>query len=186
MTGTRRSWLRWDVTGVGRLAPLGHTMRAMPSDSGVTTIRCDQCGKTNRVPVAADGKPRCGNCKAPLPWLVDAGDDSFADVVDRAHVPVLVDLWAPWCGPCRMVSPALEQIAHELAGRIKLVKVNVDMAPAIARRFEAQSIPMLIMMSGGQVLARRVGAAPADQLRTWVTELLPDQRPEAGTTSPSR
>jgi thioredoxin 2 len=161
-------------------------MRAMPSDSGVTTIRCDQCGKANRVPVAADGKPRCGNCKAALPWLVDAGDDSFADVVDRAHVPVLVDLWAPWCGPCRMVSPALEQIAHELAGRIKLVKVNVDTAPAIARRFEAQSIPMLIMMSDGQVLARRVGAAPADQLRTWVAELLPDKRPETGPTSPSR
>ena len=161
-------------------------MMAMASDSGVSTIRCDTCGKTNRVPVAASGKPRCGNCKAPLPWLVDADDDSFADIVDRAHVPVLVDLWAPWCGPCRMVSPALEQIAHELAGRIKLVKVNVDTAPAIARRFEAQSIPMLIMMSDAQVLGRRVGAAPADQLRTWVAELLPDNGPETATTSPSR
>jgi thioredoxin 2 len=147
-------------------------MMVMPSDSGVTTIRCDQCGKTNRVPVAADGKPRCGNCKALLPWLVDADDDSFAAIVDRAHVPVLLDLWAPWCGPCRMVSPALEQIAHDLAGRIKLVKVNVDTAPAIARRFEAQSIPMLILMSDGQVVARRVGAAPAAQLRTWVDQTL--------------
>jgi thioredoxin 2 len=147
-------------------------MMAMPSDSGVTTIRCDQCGKTNRVPVAADGKPRCGNCKASLPWLVDAGDDSFAAIVDRAHVPVLLDLWAPWCGPCRMVSPALEQIAHDLAGRIKLVKVNVDTAPAIARRFEARSIPMLILMNDGQVVAQRVGAAPAAQLRTWVDQSL--------------
>jgi thioredoxin 2 len=151
-------------------------MMAMSSDSGVTTIRCDQCGKTNRVPVAADGKPRCGHCKASLPWLVDAGDDSFAAIVDRAHVPVLLDLWAPWCGPCRMVSPALEQIAHDLAGRIKLVKVNVDTAPAIARRFEAQSIPMLILMSDGQVVARRVGAAPAAQLRTWVDQSLSANR----------
>lgn len=160
--------------------PNRRTMLAMASDSGVTTIRCDQCGRSNRVPVAADGKPRCGNCKAPLPWLVDADDDSFEDIVDRAHVPVLVDLWAPWCGPCRMVSPALEEIAHELAGRIKLVKVNVDTAPAIARRFEAQSIPTLIMMSDAQVLGRRVGAAPADQLRTWVAELLPDHGPGRG------
>jgi thioredoxin 2 len=161
-------------------------MMAMPSEPAATTIRCHQCGKTNRVPMVADGKPRCGNCKAPLPWLVDADDDSFADVVDRARVPVLVDLWAPWCGPCQMVSPALEQIAHELAGRIKLVKVNVDTAPAIARRFEAQSIPMLIVMSDGQVVGRRVGAAPADQLRTWVAELVPDSGPETGTTPPSR
>jgi thioredoxin 2 len=151
-------------------------MMAMPLDSGVTTIRCDQCAKTNRVPVAADGKPRCGNCKASLPWLVDAGDESFAAIVDRSHVPVLLDLWAPWCGPCRMVSPALEQIAHDLAGRIKLVKVNVDTAPAIARRFEAQSIPMLILMSDGQVVARRVGAAPAEQLRTWVDQSLSASR----------
>jgi thioredoxin 2 len=161
-------------------------MMPMPSDSGVATIRCDQCGKANRVPVAADGKPRCGNCKAPLPWLVDAGDDSFAEVVDRARIPVLVDLWAPWCGPCRTVSPALEQIAHELAGRLKLVKVNVDTAPAIAQRFEARSIPMLIMMSDGHVMAQRVGAAPADQLRTWVHGLLVDGTPDASTKPPSR
>jgi thioredoxin 2 len=161
-------------------------MKAMASDPGVTTIRCDQCGKTNRVPVAADGKPRCGNCKAPLPWLVDADDDSFAALVDRAHIPVLVDLWAPWCGPCRMVSPALEQIAHEMAGRIKLVKVNVDSAPAIARRFDARSIPMLILMSDGQVVERRVGAAPADQLRTWVAQALPDTGPATDATAPDR
>jgi thioredoxin 2 len=150
-------------------------MVTMPARSEVTTIRCDHCGTTNRVPLAAEGKPRCAKCKSPLPWMVDADDASFADIVDRAHIPVLVDLWAPWCGPCRMVSPALEQIAHDLAGQLKLVKVNVDMAPAIAQRFEARSIPLLLIMSDGHVVTRQVGAAPADQLRAWVNEALEDR-----------
>ena len=89
-----------------------------------TTVTCPHCGRANRIPVAAQGRPRCGHCKQSLPWIVDAGDADFADVADNAAQPVLVDLWATWCGPCRMVSPALEQVARDLAGRIKLVKVD--------------------------------------------------------------
>src|ERR687884_1975203 len=96
-------------------------------------IECPQCGKKNRVPAAANGIPRCGNCHRPLPWIAEAGDDTFAEVVEQAKLPVVVDLWATWCGPCRMVSPALEQLATERAGRIKLVKVDIDAAPVIAR-----------------------------------------------------
>lgn len=133
-------------------------------------IQCAHCGKKNRVPAAADGTPRCGNCHDTLPWVADASDGSFADVVERAGLPVLVDFWAPWCGPCRTVSPALEQIATELAGRIKLVKVNVDNSPALQRRFGIQSIPTLMVFRQGKVAASQVGAAPADRLRSWVNK----------------
>jgi thioredoxin 2 len=89
----------------------------MPGD----IVSCPHCGRRNRVPAAAAGTPRCGNCHQPLPWIVDAADDTFGEIADAASVPVLVDLWAPWCGPCRMVSPALEQLAAENAGQLKLV-----------------------------------------------------------------
>jgi thioredoxin 2 len=131
-------------------------------------VVCEKCGKKNRVPAAAQGTPRCGNCKAPLPWVAVAGEGDFADVVDTASLPVVLDLWAPWCGPCRMVTPALENLAREHAGRIKLVKVNVDEAPGIARRFEAQGIPTLVVLDHGAVVARQVGAAPEHALRAWL------------------
>ena len=135
-------------------------------------VRCPKCGKQNRVPAAATGTPRCGNCKAPLPWVVDAGDDSFPIVADESSLPVLVDIWAPWCGPCRAVSPVLEQLATDMAGRIKLVKVNADVAPQVSRRFEAQAIPTLVLLDQGRVVARQIGAAPADALRRWLEQAL--------------
>jgi thioredoxin 2 len=135
-------------------------------------ITCPNCGRRNRVPAAAAGTPRCGNCHQPLPWIVDAGDDNFAEVAERASVPALIDLWAPWCGPCRMVSPALEQLATEMAGRLKLVKVNVDESPKLQQRFGVQAIPTLLVLRGGAVAARQTGAAPAAALRTWLEQAL--------------
>jgi thioredoxin 2 len=135
-------------------------------------IRCPNCGRRNRVPAAAAGTPRCGNCHRPLPWIVDAGDDTFAELAERAKVPVVVDLWAPWCGPCRMVSPVLSELAAELAGRIKLVKVNVDESPQLQRRFGVQSIPTLLILRNGTEIARQVGAPPAASLRAWVNNAL--------------
>jgi thioredoxin 2 len=135
-------------------------------------VKCPNCGRRNRVPAAAAGTPRCGNCHKPLPWIVDAGDDDFAEVAERASVPALIDLWAPWCGPCRMVSPALEQLATEMAGRLKLVKVNVDESPKLQQRFGVQAIPTLLVLRGGTVAARQTGAAPAAALRTWLEHAL--------------
>jgi thioredoxin 2 len=135
-------------------------------------VTCPHCGKRNRVPAAADGKPRCANCHQWLPWIAASGDRDFAHVVEKAPVPVLVDLWATWCGPCRMVSPALEQLATERAGRLKLVKVDVDKAPETSQRFTVRAVPTLLLMHHGQVLARQSGAAPVAALRNWVDESL--------------
>ena len=136
-------------------------------------VTCLNCGTKNRVPAAADGAPRCGNCQKALPWVVDTSDGDFTAVADRSTIPVLVDVWAPWCGPCRMVSPALEQLATELAGKLKLVKVNADEAPEVSRRFEVQAIPTLVLMHHGEVVVKQVGAAPAAVLRSWLMEHLP-------------
>jgi thioredoxin 2 len=133
-----------------------------------TITACPSCGRRNRVPRSASGTPRCAGCKHALPWVVEAGDEDFAEVADQARVPVLVDLWAPWCGPCRMVSPALERLATEMAGRLKLVKVNVDESPRLARRFGAQSIPTLVLSVQGREVERQIGAAPPPQLRAWL------------------
>jgi thioredoxin 2 len=135
-------------------------------------IQCQHCGKKNRVPAVASGIPRCGNCRQPLPWIAEAGDDSFAEVVEQSTLPVVVDLWATWCGPCRMVSPALERVAQELAGKMKLVKVDVDQSPKLAERFTVQAVPTLMVVRGGNVIARQAGAAPAAALRKWVEETL--------------
>jgi len=139
---------------------------------GSGIVVCPHCGKKNRLPAAANGFPRCGNCHQPLPWAVDAGDDDFTDIAEHADVLVLVDMWAPWCGPCRQVSPALEQIARDLAGKIKLVKVDVDAVPKLSERFSVQAVPTLMLLRNGQVVARQAGAAPARVLREWVDGVL--------------
>ncbi|MBP2328724.1 thioredoxin 2 [Kibdelosporangium banguiense] len=131
-------------------------------------VECDHCGRKNKVPAAAPGYPKCGNCESALPWVVDAGDADFAEVAEQASIFVLVDLWAPWCGPCRTVSPALEQLAKDRAGRLKLVKVNVDTAPGLSQRFDVLAVPTLLLLQRGEVIARQAGAAPAGALREWV------------------
>jgi thioredoxin 2 len=100
--------------------------------------------------------------------VVDAGDADFAEVAEHSPVPVLVDLWATWCGPCRAVSPALERLAVACAGRVKLVKVDVDAAPGLARRFGVQAVPTLLVLDRGEVVARQAGAAPEPVLRAWL------------------
>ena len=151
----------------------------MTADAAVrrTVVTCPHCGKRNRVPSVADGVPRCGNCHHSMPWIAEAGDDDFATVAERASIPALVDFWATWCGPCRMVSPALEQLATERTGVIKLVKVDVDRAPALGQRFQIQAVPTLLVLRGGEVAARQAGAAPVAVLRRWLDDALAEPKP---------
>src|ERR1700750_298907 len=139
---------------------------------GAVGVKCANCGYRNRVPAAAEGVPRCGHWRQPLPWMSDADDGTFAEIAEAASIPVVVDMWAPWCGPCRMISPALEQVAAELAGQVKLVKVNVDNPPQLQQRFNVMAIPTLMVLRHGQVAAQRAGAVRAASLRAWVEEVL--------------
>jgi thioredoxin 2 len=122
-------------------------------------IVCPSCAARNRVGPIASGFPRCPRCKSELPWLVDADAETF-DAETSASVPVVVDFWAAWCGPCRMISPVLEDLAGRHAGRLKVVKVDVDANPGLAARFGAQSIPLLVVIRDGREVDRIVGALP--------------------------
>lgn len=132
---------------------------------------CPGCGAKNRVPVSAGGRPRCAKCQSDLPWIVSADDSDFQQAVDAPGV-VLVDLWAPWCGPCRMVAPVLESLAKRYAGKLKVVKVNVDNCPVTAARYDARSIPTLLVMRNGDVVDRVVGAQPEPALARTVDTAL--------------
>ena len=129
-------------------------------------IQCPSCGATNRVPlekIAQGLQPNCGRCKRPLPLdtkPVTITDASFAASVERSPLPVLLDMWAPWCGPCRMVAPLIEELAVEMAGRVRVGKLNVDENPATAARFGVQSIPTLLVIKEGREIDRIVGAQP--------------------------
>lgn len=132
-----------------------------------SVVPCPSCGKRNRVPAVTSGTPRCAACQTVLPWLVNATDADFA-AVTRARIPVLVDLWAPWCSPCRSIAPLLAEAAADFAGRLKVVKVNVDDSPGVSQRFGAQSIPTILILKNGGEVSRQVGALPRPALRAWL------------------
>lgn len=140
---------------------------------------CPNCGKKNRVPAAAAGTPRCGHCHQPLPWIVNATDDNFAAIAEESSIPVVVDFWATWCGPCRMISPELEKLATERAGKVKLVKVDIDQSPALASRFTIKAVPTLMVLDKGKVLAHKAGAAPLHELRRWFDQATSQPQAEA-------
>jgi thioredoxin 2 len=132
-----------------------------------TIVTCPNCGTKNRIAASASGIPRCAKCHTALPWIVEADAASFDEHL-QVSMPVLADFWAPWCGPCRMVSPAVEKLGREHAGRLKVVKLNIDEAPDIARRYAVQGIPLLVVHKDGKEVDRLAGAAPEPQLRRWL------------------
>jgi thioredoxin 2 len=136
-----------------------------------STLVCANCGTPNRIGPSDRGSPHCGKCGKPLAWVVDANESTF-EVETKAQPTVVLDLWAPWCGPCRIVSPMLDDLAHQYAGRLKVVKVNVDENQALARRFDAMSIPTMVVLRDGSVVNRIVGAMPREQLEAQIKPYL--------------
>jgi len=136
-------------------------------------VTCPKCGQKTRIRSAAEGVPHCPKCGEPLPWLTESSQSDFNAVVEKSPIPVLIDFWAPWCGPCRIVAPAVEKVSNELAGRLKAVKVNTDLEPGLQERFGVRGIPTLVLMDAAKERDRVVGALNTDALRKWVEQRLP-------------
>lgn len=135
-----------------------------------TAVTCLRCGAKNRLkPASGDQVPVCGKCRNPLPWIVNSTDIGFRRELE-APIPVLVDFWAEWCAPCRLMTPVLEDLAGENAGRIKIVKVNVDHNPATAEQFNIHSIPTMILFKNGQPVQTFVGAMSKQALLERLTD----------------
>lgn len=144
------------------------------TDSGLM-LRCPSCGTRNRVPRErlAD-RPVCGRCKAPLeaPGPQEVTDGTFQRAVLASPLPVLVDCWAPWCGPCRTVAPVLDELARDYAGRVRIAKLNVDQSPSTAGRYAVQSIPTMLLFKDGREVDRLVGALPRARIEEALNGLL--------------
>jgi thioredoxin 2 len=143
------------------------------SQMSFSVIRpCASCESKNRVPAKhlAD-VGRCGACKQPLPPAsepVEVDASAFDQIVAGAKVPVLVDFWASWCGPCKMAAPEVHQLAREMEGRALVLKVDTEAHPALAARFGVQSIPNFVVLRGGKAVFQRAGLAPRAEMRRWL------------------
>ncbi len=137
-----------------------------------TQVTCSTCRTRNQVPFVHETAPQCTQCKGFVPWIADAVDATYKAIADSSRVVVVVDLWATWSPPSRPLAAALERIAAERAGRMKLVKVNVEDARRVQSQLDARLIPTAVILSGGEELGRQTGAPPLPQIRRWVDAAL--------------
>jgi thioredoxin 2 len=138
--------------------------------SELVHIACPSCLAANRVPAARVSEdPKCGKCGVALldGAPAELGEDQFETFVQRTELPVLVDFWAPWCGPCRSMAPHFERAARSLKDRVRLVKVNTEEAPGLAQRYGIRAIPTLILFRNGAEAKRMSGALDAGALERW-------------------
>ena len=142
-------------------------------------IRCSSCGTKNRIPeTRLNAGPVCGKCKTPLKTgsrtetPVDISDQTFNSEVLGYNGPVLMDCWAPWCGPCKMVAPVLDQLASDYAGQIKITKLNVDDNPMTASKYGIQSIPTMLLFKNGQQVDKIIGAVPKTEIEQRINKFL--------------
>jgi thioredoxin 2 len=150
-------------------------MATIPLDDKGLIVSCHACGRQNRLTWDSIGRShRCGHCKAelsPVSIPVDVPTEALFDaIVTRSALPVVVDYWAPWCGPCRMVAPELEKVARGNAGRLLVVKVNTDEVPELGARYGIRSIPTMAVFSGGREVGRTSGARPAPAIEAFVNQ----------------
>ncbi len=152
-------------------------MTAPSLDDRGVIVACPSCGQKNRIPYEhLDSEVRCGKCgtgvRAPAQAVAVPDVPTFDALVSRSSIPVVVDYWAEWCGPCRMVAPELAKIAQENAGRLLVVKVNTEELPELAARYRVQSIPMLGVFRNGEVAGETVGARPARDIQAFIDQAL--------------